>query len=71
MPKLDGLETVRRIRAIPAYDAIRVLMVTARADSDRSRARDLGANNYLTKPFDPARLVALVRELAEPDTTRI
>jgi CheY-like chemotaxis protein len=64
MPELDGLETLRRIRAQEAYAGIKVVMVSAKAlDGDIARATDLGANGYLAKPFDPARLVAIVRDL--------
>jgi CheY-like chemotaxis protein len=65
MPELDGLETLRKIRTQQAYAGIKVVMVSAKAlDSDIARATDLGANAYLAKPFDPARLIAIVRELA-------
>jgi DNA-binding response OmpR family regulator len=65
MPRLDGFETLRRIRADQALAAIKVVMVSGKAqDRDITRATDLGANAYVAKPFDPARLVATVRELA-------
>lgn len=65
MPELDGIETLRRIRADRAYAGIKVVMVSAKAtDSYVARATDLGANAFIAKPFDPARLIATVRELA-------
>lgn len=65
MPELDGIETLRRIRANRAYAGIKVVMVSAKAGgSDIARATDLGASAYIAKPFDPARLIATVRELA-------
>jgi two-component system OmpR family response regulator len=63
MPGLDGFETCRRLRA----DGIRVpvLMLTARdAVEDRVRGLDGGADDYLTKPFSLAELVARLRALA-------
>ena len=63
MPGLDGFETCRRLRA----DGIRVpvIMLTARdAVEDRVRGLDGGADDYLTKPFSLAELVARLRALA-------
>jgi two-component system, OmpR family, response regulator MprA len=70
MPKLDGLETCRRLRA--AGDDLPVLMLTARdAVSDRVAGLDAGADDYLPKPFALeellARLRALLRRAAKPD----
>ncbi len=73
MPRLDGLETVARLRANPATAHIPIVMVSARAQgSDLERGRAAGADAYVTKPFDPEHLVATVRSLipkprASPD----
>lgn len=65
MPRLDGFETAARLRADPAYADIPLVMVTARAAaSDLERGKELGVDGYLTKPFEPADLVALVGRLA-------
>lgn len=62
MPKLDGWETVRRIRE--AGITVPVLMLTAKDDvSDRVRGLDLGADDYLVKPFALDELLARVRAL--------
>lgn len=65
LPKLDGLEVLRRLRQEPAYHAIRdvyVIMLTARADEmDRVVGLTLGADDYLTKPFSVRELVARVK----------
>jgi len=62
MPKLDGWEVVRRIRE--AGLSVPVLMLTARDDvSDRVRGLDLGADDYLVKPFALDELLARVRAL--------
>ncbi len=61
MPGLDGFEVCRRIRA--ASDTP-VMMLTVRGEeSDQIRALDLGADDYLTKPFSPRALLARVRAL--------
>ncbi|MGH2801109.1 MAG: response regulator transcription factor, partial [Thermoleophilaceae bacterium] len=63
MPGLDGFETCRRLRAEGVW--VPVLMLTARhAVEDRVRGLDGGADDYLTKPFSLAELLARLRALA-------
>ncbi len=62
LPKLDGFEVLRRLRRRGA--AVPVLVLTARdALADRVKGLDLGADDYLTKPFDLPELEARVRAL--------
>ena len=62
LPVIDGTDVCRRIRAQPATAALPVIMLTARtAESDRVAGLDLGADDYLTKPFSPRELAARVR----------
>ena len=62
MPRLDGLETVRRLRA--RGDRVPVLMLTARvAVGDRVEGLDAGADDYLVKPFALEELLARIRAL--------
>jgi two-component system chemotaxis response regulator CheY len=64
MPVLDGIEACRQMRALPEMDGSRIVMLTASAeDSARSRAREAGADFFLTKPFSPLDLLRLVAEL--------
>jgi class 3 adenylate cyclase/CheY-like chemotaxis protein len=64
MPKLDGIATVRQLKADPALRAIPVIMVTAKADTrDVIEGLDAGGDDYLTKPFDHASLLARVRSM--------
>jgi len=64
MPGMDGLEFCRRLRAQEDYAATRVLMLTARgSESDRVLGLELGADDYLVKPFSSRELVARVRAL--------
>ncbi len=64
MPRLDGFETVERLRADPATADIPVVMVTGRAAAaDRVRGEEVGVDAYLTKPFEPAELVDTVARL--------
>ncbi len=62
LPGIDGLEVCRRIRARPVYTPI--MMVTAKvAEFDRVLGLELGADDYLTKPFSIRELVARVKAL--------
>ncbi|MGQ9905048.1 MAG: response regulator transcription factor [Anaerolineae bacterium] len=64
MPKRDGFELVRLLRADPHLSSLPILMLTARVeDSDKLHGLDLGADDYLTKPFNPSEVVARVRAL--------
>ena len=64
MPRLGGLDVCRRVRQDPLLSGTRIVMLTA-ADQEADRARGLaaGADEYLSKPFSPLALFALVRTL--------
>lgn len=65
MPRLDGWEAARRLRADPHTAGAKIVVVTARAQqADRRRGREIGADAYLTKPFDPDELITTVKLLA-------
>jgi DNA-binding response OmpR family regulator len=63
MPGIDGLEVCRRIRALPGQASrVPVLMLTAKGDPmDRVIGLEIGADDYLPKPFEPRELLARVR----------
>ena len=63
LPDIDGLEVCRRIRALPGELArVPVLMLTAKGDPmDRIVGLELGADDYLPKPFEPRELLARIR----------
>ena len=64
MPKLDGIATVKEIKADPALPFIPVILVTARADArDVIAGLESGGDDYLTKPIDHAALSARVRAM--------
>jgi CheY-like chemotaxis protein len=64
MPRLDGLEACRRIRAEPATSRCTIVMLTAAAgDSAEREAENAGADLFLTKPFSPLELLNLVHGL--------
>ena len=63
LPDIDGLEVCRRLRALPGEMArVPVLMLTAKGDPmDRIIGLELGADDYLPKPFEPRELLARIR----------
>ena len=64
LPGLDGLMVCQALRSAPATAAIPIIMVTARADeADRVAGLELGADDYVTKPFSAKELVARVTAL--------
>jgi DNA-binding response OmpR family regulator len=65
LPDMDGLEVCRAIRAMPhAHAKVPILMLTAKGDPmDRVVGLELGADDYLSKPFEPRELLARVRAL--------
>ena len=64
LPHVDGLEVCRAVRANDRTAGIPIIMLTARADeSERIVGLELGADDYLAKPFSPNELVARVRAL--------
>ncbi|MHB0852956.1 response regulator [Stutzerimonas nitrititolerans] len=64
LPYHDGLELIGRLRAQVGWEAVPVLMLTAKArEADVVRALELGADDYVTKPFQPEELLARIRRL--------
>jgi two-component system, cell cycle response regulator len=62
MPKMDGFELINKIRTNPELKNLYVILITARIqEGDRVRGLDLGADDYITKPFSFSELLARVR----------
>ena len=62
LPEVDGLEVCRRLRSDPGTAGIPIIMLTAKSDEvDRVVGLELGADDYVAKPFSPKELVARVR----------
>jgi DNA-binding response OmpR family regulator len=68
MPKIDGFSVCERIRANPAWQGMRIIMLTARGrDVERNKGLTLGADDYITKPFSTRDAIARVEAvLARP-----
>lgn len=66
MPMMDGLEVLQRIRALPNSKHFTVIMLTGRTEEhDIVRALQLGADDYMTKPFSPKELEARIKRLVK------
>lgn len=64
LPGMSGLEVCRALRADPKTAAVPIIMVTAKSDeSDRISGLELGADDYMSKPFSPNELMARARAL--------
>ena len=62
LPQLSGLELCRRLRRRPETAHLPIIMLTARGEEhDRLRGLDIGADDFITKPFSPAELMARIR----------
>lgn len=64
MPRMNGLEVVKQLRATPEHQGIPVILLTAKASQeDKVAGLDAGADDYVTKPFDSFELLARVRAM--------
>ena len=62
MPRMDGFEFARNVRADEATKAIPIIMITSRtADKHRNHAMELGVNEYMGKPYQEEQLLALIK----------
>lgn len=62
LPDMDGFEVCRRLKQDPAYAAIPLIMLTAKGqEPDKVQGLELGADDYVTKPFSPRELVARIK----------
>jgi chemotaxis protein histidine kinase CheA/ActR/RegA family two-component response regulator len=72
MPNLNGLDLTKRIREVPKFMSMPVIMITSRAtDKHRDLAHEAGVDLYLTKPYTDATLLEHVRRLTSQDTASL
>lgn len=64
MPKMNGFELCQLIKEDPKYKDIYVILLTARGqESDKDKGLALGADDYITKPFSPSKLIQKVKDV--------
>jgi two-component system phosphate regulon response regulator PhoB len=72
LPIMSGLEVCRQLRGFAETERLPIIMLTARTEeTDRVRGLTLGADDYVTKPFSPAELIARIRGLLRRSGTGI
>ncbi len=64
MPRMDGLALIKPLREMPTYAKTPILMLTTESsDEMKAKGRAAGANGWLVKPFDPQRLIEVVKKV--------
>lgn len=64
MPRMDGITLIKSLRALPQYRATPILMLTTEAgDAMKTQGRAAGATGWLVKPFDPQKLLEVVKKV--------
>ena len=64
MPNMDGLTLIKNLRGLPSYKAAPILMLTTEAgDAMKAEGKAAGATGWLVKPFDPAKLLEVVKKV--------
>ena len=64
MPRMDGLSLIKSLRDMPTYSSVPILMLTTESsDEMKARGKAAGATGWMVKPFDPARLINVVKKV--------
>ncbi|HMV16731.1 MAG TPA: response regulator [Zoogloea sp.] len=64
MPRMDGLSLIKTLRGMPQYRSVPILMLTTESsDTMKSQGRAAGATGWLVKPFDPQKLIEVVKKV--------
>lgn len=62
MPRMDGLTLIKSLRALPQYKSVPILMLTTESsEAMKAQGRAAGATGWLVKPFDPQKLIEVVK----------
>lgn len=64
MPRMDGNQVCRKLRDDPPSSGLYIIMITAKGqESDRLNSLESGANEYITKPFSPRKVIQRIKEI--------
>lgn len=64
MPKINGFEVTQRVKSDPELSSTKIILLTAKGqDSDRVNGEQVGADDYMTKPFSPTKILERAREI--------
>jgi len=64
MPKINGFQVTEQVRADPTLAGVKIILLTAKGqESDREVGKQAGANDYMTKPFSPTKILDRAREI--------
>ena len=64
MPRMDGLTLIKNLRALPQYKSVPILMLTTESsDAMKVQGKAAGATGWLVKPFDPQKLIDVVKKV--------
>lgn len=64
MPKMDGIELIRRVRANPQYKFVPIIMLTTESQASKKQAgKEAGATGWIVKPFKPEQLLNVIRKV--------
>ena len=64
MPKVNGFQVTEQVRADPTLANVKIILLTAKGqESDREVGKQAGANDYMTKPFSPTKILDRAREI--------
>jgi len=64
MPQMDGLSLIRELRKLPSYQGVPILFLTTESDAaKKAEAKAAGATGWITKPFQQAQLLAVVKKV--------
>lgn len=64
MPGMDGISLIKALRTLPAYKSVPILMLTTESgDAMKAQGKAAGATGWIVKPFDPAKLLEVVKKV--------
>lgn len=70
MPKMDGLALIKALRSLPNYRKVPIMMLTTESSQAlKQQGRDAGATGWMVKPFDPEKLLEMLKRAFAQSTT--